>query len=76
MDRVGLGWVEPTGWTIFLLLLLLLLNWTKIYISLAIWVDKKKKIHELIFQLSYKQNISNWVDKQNIHELVSQFNCK
>ena len=34
------------------------------------------KKNELIFQLSYKQNISNQIDKQNIHELVSQFNYK
>ena len=53
MDRVGSGWTH--GLDNFLLLLLLLLNWAKKYILPATW-DDKKNIHELVFQLSYKQN--------------------
>ena len=36
---VGLGRVEPMGWIIFLLLLLL--NWAEKNITLATWVDKQ-----------------------------------
>ena len=60
MDRV-----EPMGWIFFITIIIKLSRKKKKKISLATWVDKQN-IHELVFQLSYKQkqNISNWVEKQ------------
>ena len=73
MNQVGSGWTH--GLNSFLFITIIIKLSRKKYITFAIWVDKQN-IHELVFQLNYKQNISNWVSKQNVHELVSQFSYK
>ena len=71
------GWVglNPRVGLIYLFIIVIIKLGRKKYIAPATWVDKQN-IHELVFKLSYKQNISNRVDKQNIHELISQLSYK
>ena len=60
-----LWWVKklqpnPTHHKGSTVIIIIKLSSTK-YILLATWANKQN-IHGLIFQLSYKQNILNWVD--------------